>query len=232
MRLANIMMLSLATLSAGEDLIAGNADILESLAPAVATATACFDKIPADRQRELKKVALFVKSKAATGEAAQVTFICTHNSRRSHLAQIWAQTAAAYYGVAGFKAFSGGVKATACNERTIAALKRAGFAVTKATEDKNPQYLVKYSEKAEPIHAYSKLYDAEGNPKENFVAVMTCDHADMNCPVVTGSSLRVPLHYVDPKVSDSTPQEAATYDERSQQIASEMFYMMSLVAKK
>ena len=232
MRLATIMMLSVAALSAQQPVAAGNADILESLAPAVATATAGFDKIPEDRQRELKKVALFIHSKAGAGEAAQVTFICTHNSRRSHLAQIWAQTAAAYYGVANFKAFSGGIEVTACNERTIAALKRAGFAITKATEDKNPQYLVKYSEKAEPIHSYSKLYDAEGNPKQNFVAVMTCDHADMNCPVVSGSSLRVPLHYVDPKASDGTPQEAATYDERSQQIASEMFYLMSLVAKK
>ena len=232
MRLATLLMLTVATLSSEKSLIAGNADILESLAPAVATATANFDKIPEDRQRELKKVASFIRSKTGAGETAQVTFICTHNSRRSQLAQIWAQTAAAYFGVANFKAFSGGVEVTACNERTIAALKRAGFSITKVTEEKNPPYLVKYSEKADPVRSYSKLYDAEGNPKENFVAVMTCDHADMNCPVVIGSSLRVPLHYVDPKTSDGTPQEAATYDERSRQIANEMFYMMSLVAKK
>jgi protein-tyrosine-phosphatase len=206
-------------------------DTLESLQPAITTATTGFAKIPQDRQRELKKIALFVQSKIAAGEPAQVTFICTHNSRRSQLAQVWSQTAAAYYGVTGFKAFSGGIEVTASNERTIAALKRAGFAITEQPAEKNPVYLVKYSEKAEPVRSYSKLYNAEGNPQGNYVAAMTCDHADANCPIVQGASLRVPVHYVDPKIADGKPEEAATYDERSRQIASEMFYMMSLVKR-
>lgn len=208
---------------------AAPADVLETLKPAIAQATASFDKIPADRQRELKKIALFVQSKIAAGESAQVTFICTHNSRRSHFAQIWAQTAAAYYGVTAFKAFSGGIEVTACNERTIAALKRAGFSITSEPAEKNPVYLVKYSDRADPIRSYSKLYQAAENPQSNFLAAMTCDHADGNCPVVQGAVMRVPVHYVDPKVADGKPEEAATYDERSRQIASEMFYLMSLV---
>jgi protein-tyrosine-phosphatase len=208
---------------------AAPADVLESLKPAVAQAMAAFGKIPADRQRELKKIALFVQSKIAAGESAQVTFICTHNSRRSHLSQIWAQTASTYYSVAGFKGFSGGTEATACNERAIAALTRAGFSITSTPAQNNPVYLVKYSDKAEPIRAYSKVYQTPENPQSNFLAAMTCDHADGNCPVVQGAAMRVPVHYVDPKVADGKPEEAATYDERSQQIASEMFYLMSLV---
>ena len=114
----------------------------------------------------------------------------------------------------------------------MAALKRAGFEVTQAAAEStgtNPVYLVKYSKTAEPIRAFSKMYNAEGNPSENYLAAMTCDHADKNCPIVQGSSLRVPIHYVDPKVADGTPTETAVYDERTQQIAREMFYMMSLV---
>ncbi|MFZ4765656.1 MAG: protein-tyrosine-phosphatase [Roseimicrobium sp.] len=204
-------------------------DLLESLEPAASQAIASFATIPEERQRELQEIALFVQSKLTASEPAQVTFICTHNSRRSHLSQVWAQTAAAYYGVTGFEAFSGGTEVTACNERTIAALKRAGFSITSTPAEMNPVYLVTYSANAEPIRSYSKVYQAAENPQSNFLAVMTCDHVDGSCPVVQGAALRVPLHFVDPKVADGKAEEAATYDERSQQIAREMFYLMSVV---
>jgi protein-tyrosine-phosphatase len=211
-------------------LSAKDTDILPNLKPLVEPVTREFDQIPADRQLALKKIALFIRSKVQAKETPQLTFICTHNSRRSHLTQIWAQTAASYYDVPGVKTFSGGVEATACNERTVAALTRAGFTITNSTPgQKNPVYLVKYSERAEPIRAFSKVYSGEGNPKDNFVAVMTCDHADQNCPVVEGSVLRVSIPFVDPKVSDNTEAEAATYDERSRQIAREMFFLMKQV---
>lgn len=209
---------------------AKDTDVLPALKPMIDQITKEFDQIPAERQLMLKKTALFIRSKLQAKETPQLTFICTHNSRRSHLSQIWAQTAAAWYDVVGVKTFSGGTEATACNERTIAALTRAGFAISNSTPgEKNPVYLVKYSGQAEPIRAFSKVYSAEGNPKENFVALMTCDHADKNCPVVEGAVMRVPVHYVDPKVSDGTPQEAATYDERCKQIAREMFFLMKQV---
>jgi protein-tyrosine-phosphatase len=219
-----------AVILAASSLLAKETDVLPSLKPMIDQVTKEFDQIPADRQRALKKVALFIRSKVTAKETPQLTFICTHNSRRSHLSQIWAQTAASYYDVAGVKAFSGGVEATACNERTVAALTHAGFTITNSTPgEKNPVYLVKYSEQADPIRAFSKIYSAEGNPKSNFVALMTCDHADKNCPVVEGSLLRVPVHYEDPKASDGTPAEAATYNERCRQIAREMFFLMKQV---
>jgi hypothetical protein len=58
---------------------------------------------------------------------------------------------------------------------------------------------------------------------------MTCSEADKNCPVVRGAAVRVALPYEDPKVADGTPAEAARYDERSRQIATEMFYLFSEV---
>lgn len=206
---------------------AAETNVLPTVRPLIAQVTKEFDQIPADRQKELKKIALFVKSKAAANETAQLTFICTHNSRRSHLAQLWAQTAAAYYDVPGVKTFSGGIEVTACNIRTVNAMKRAGFSVAESSSGKNPVYLLKYSETAEPLRAFSKIYNKDGNPTENYLAVMTCDHADKNCPVVEGSLMRVPVHYVDPKESDGKPEEEATYDERCKQIAREMFYLMS-----
>jgi arsenate reductase (thioredoxin) len=209
---------------------AKDTDVLPSLSPMISRITQEFDQIPAERQIALKKTALFIRSKLQAKETPQLTFICTHNSRRSHLSQIWAQTAAAWYDVGGVKTFSGGTETTACNERTIAALTRAGFAITNSTPgEKNPVYLVKYSGQAEPIRSFSKVYSAEGNPKNNFVALLTCDHADKNCPVVQGAVMRVPVHYVDPKNSDGTATEAATYDETCRQIAREMFFLMKQV---
>ena len=35
------------------------------------------------------------------------------------------------------------------------------------------------------------------------------------------------MPFVDPKVSDGTPEEAATYDERCAQIAREMLWVMT-----
>ncbi|MGE9296422.1 MAG: low molecular weight phosphatase family protein [Puniceicoccales bacterium] len=210
--------------------MAAQADVLETLQPKVIEVTSEFDQIPAERQRELKKIALFVRSKVKAGEEPQLTFICTHNSRRSHLSQVWAQTAAAYYGVPGVKTYSGGTEATACNERTVRAMRRAGFSIANSTPgEKNPHYLIQYSEDAAPVEAFSKKYFEDGNPDEDFIAVMTCDHADQNCPIVEGSLMRVAIPYVDPKVSDGTDVENATYDERCHQIAREMFYLMSQV---
>lgn len=204
-------------------------DVLATVRPFITKITGEFDKIPADRQKELKKGAAFIRSKIQAGEPAQLTFICTHNSRRSHMAQIWTQTAAAYYGIDGINAFSGGTEATAFNTRAIQALQRAGLSLTDSTGGSNPVYWVKYSDNKPVIRAFSKVYNAEGNPKDNYAALMTCSQADKNCPVVEGSTLRIAIHYEDPKVADNTPEETARYDERNEQIAREMFYLIAHV---
>jgi protein-tyrosine-phosphatase len=210
--------------------VAKDTDVLPALKPMIGQVTEEFDQIPAERQLILKQTARFIRSKLQAKETPQLTFICTHNSRRSHLAQIWAQTAAAWYDVAGVQTFSGGTEATACNARTVATLTRAGFAITNSTPgDANPVYLVQYSRQAEPMRAFSKVYSAEGNPQSQFVALLTCDHADQSCPVVVGAALRVAVHYVDPKAADGTEQEAATYDASCREIAREMLFLMQQV---
>lgn len=188
-----------------------------------------FDAIPADRKKQLKKIALFVESKIKAGEEAKLIYICTHNSRRSHMSQLWAKVAADYYGVEGVSTYSGGTEATAFNPRAVAALERAGFDIKKANDADNPVYEVTYASDAPAQKAWSKRYFDEENPQENFAALMTCSSADKNCPIVNGATLRIAIPYEDPKVADGTPGEAAKYDERSKQIATEMMYCFSLV---
>ncbi len=190
-----------------------------------------FDKITPERKEQLKKITLFLKTKLSAEKKASLVFICTHNSRRSHMSQIWAQTAAEYYGVKGVSCYSGGTEGTAFNPRAVKALTKAGLKITKTSDDKNPVYEVKFSDNVTPLKAFSKKYSDDPNPKSNFCAVMTCSQADKTCPMVEGATFRVAIPYEDPKAFDGTAEEEAKYDDRCRQIAAEMMYIFSQYSK-
>lgn len=187
-----------------------------------------FNSIPSSRKEKLKKVADYIRSKHEKDETAKLNFICTHNSRRSHLAQIWAATAARHYNIENIETYSGGTEATAFNSRAVAALERTGFTIKKQGGE-NPNYQVWFDDQSAPMICFSKPFDDPVNPDNEFAAIMTCSDADENCPFVPGAEFRKPITYRDPKESDGTDQETAIYNERCKQIGSEMFYMMSLV---
>jgi arsenate reductase len=200
-----------------------------TLAAYIAERTAEFDQISPERKAALQKIAQYVDSRAKLGRPAKLTFICTQNSRRSHMAQIWAAAAAAHYSVPGIETFSGGTEATAFNARAVAALQRAGFQITQLDGGANPQYRVEFAVGAMPLVCFSKKYGDQSNPEGDFAAVMTCSAADENCPVINGAMLRVAVAYEDPKLADGAPEETARYDERCRQIAREMLYLFSQV---
>jgi protein-tyrosine phosphatase/arsenate reductase len=188
-----------------------------------------FSEIPRDRKEELDKIALFIQKQVNAAQPVQLTYICTHNSRRSHFGQIWAATAAVYYDIPNVKTYSGGTETSAFNDRAVAACERAGFDITKTSTGENPVYNVSYATDAEPLKAFSKKYDDSSNPQNNFCAIMTCSQADQACPAVKGATARVAVPYDDPKEFDGTAQEAAKYDERCKQIATETLYVFSKV---
>lgn len=187
------------------------------------------DQIPNARQAKLQELAEFVRGHRAARVPIQLTFICTHNSRRSHLSQVWAAVAAAHYRFPAVESFSGGTEATAFNPSAVDALRRAGFVIEANDAVENPRYLVRFSEDGEPLVCFSKVYSSEPNPQSDFCAVMTCSSADQACPLVLGASQRLAIPYDDPKVADGTDQEAAIYDERCAQIARELLYAFSQV---
>lgn len=209
-----------------------NTKLLSPLRPYVTEVANELGMVTAERRLVLDAIAADIAGQLKAGEPAQLTFICSHNSRRSHMSQIWAQTAAYYYGIENIYAYSGGTEATACNCRTVAALRRVGFDIEDATKGDNPVYLVRYAKDRPPIRAYSKLYNADGNPRSHFIALMTCSVADKTCPVVQGAMSRYAIHYADPRLCDDTPTETTAYNERCREIAREMFYIMSEVRKR
>lgn len=186
-----------------------------------------FDSIPASRKETLSKVADYIRSKMDSSEPVRLNFICTHNSRRSHLAQLWTGLAAHHFGL-NIETYSGGTEATAFNPSAVDALARAGFIIHDPGGN-NPKYELSFADDTPPFICFSKTFDDPVNPASGFAAIMTCSDADENCPFVPGSEFRIPVTYRDPKESDGTVNEAITYDERCFQIATEMFYMLSLV---
>lgn len=188
-----------------------------------------FHQIPAERKALLHKLADYLVQQQ--NSLARLNFICTHNSRRSHIAQIWAEAGAAYFGLAGVETYSGGTEATAFNPRAVAALQRAGFQID-SPGGENPPYQVAFAKAYKPLICYSKTFDDPANPESGFAAIMTCSDADENCPFIPGAEFRLPLTYEDPKAADGTPEEAARYDERVRQIGREILYAMQFAAQK
>ena len=188
-----------------------------------------FDVIPKERQALLEELSNYVSSKKESHQAIQLVYICTHNSRRSHFGQIWAQVAANYFNVKNVTSFSGGTEATAFNSNAINAIKRVGFDVKPLDETTNKRYHVVYDETENPIICFSKVYDDAQNPQTNFAAIMTCSDAEENCPFIPGIELRIGTTYNDPKAFDNTPLQDAKYDERCRQIALETLYVFSKV---
>ncbi len=181
------------------------------------------DRIAESRKNTLLSLAEYIR----TSSSPKLNFICTHNSRRSHLGQIWASVAASYFNIEA-ETYSGGTEATAFHANAIKALERAGFEI-KSSRGENPHYQVHFSEDEAPIICFSKKYNDAINPQKDFAAIMTCSEADQECPVVFGASERIKLLYEDPKVADGTSKESEKYDERCKQIAIEMFYVFSNV---
>ncbi|MNF50031.1 Protein ArsC [compost metagenome] len=187
--------------------------------------------ISTERQTILQPLIDFIQAKVSSQEEIRLNLICTHNSRRSHLSQVWAQTAAAYFNIKNVFCYSGGTEATALFPMAAKTLEKSGFKIKTISEGSNPIYAIKYSENEHPIIGFSKTYDDDFNPQSEFAAILTCSQADGGCPFIAGAEKRIPITFEDPKAFDNTPQQAEKYQERSLQIASEMLYVFSQIKK-
>ncbi|WP_242093782.1 low molecular weight phosphatase family protein [Aestuariivivens sediminicola] len=185
-----------------------------------------------DRKMILQPLIDFIQNKVNQNQAIRINFICTHNSRRSHFSQVWAQTLAYYFKINTVFCYSGGTEATALFPMVAETLGNQGYAIQKLSETNNPVYAIKFAENEHPIIGFSKKMDHEFNPKSEFAAIMTCDSANEACPFVPGAEQRVPVTFEDPKAFDNTPQQAQKYLERSIQIATELYYVFSQIESK
>ena len=190
-------------------------------------AITCKQNLSIERKAMLNPLIQFIQDKVDSGYPTNLNFICTHNSRRSHLSQLWAQVAASFYTIPMVNCYSGGTEETALFPKVAETLASQGFIILKIADTDNPIYAIKYSDNEVPVIGFSKKYDDPFNPVSGFAAIMTCSQADDGCPFISGAEKRIPITFEDPKVSDGTPEQTSVYAERSLEIAAEMFYIFS-----
>lgn len=185
--------------------------------------------IPENRKSSLLGLSSSIASLLSQGQKVELLFVCTHNSRRSHFGQLWAAVAASYFGVNKVSTFSAGTEITAVHPNVLKALHEHGFKISSPEGiDRNPTHLVSFGID-QYVTCFSKLVSDSTNPSNHFIAVMTCDEADINCPIVPGAAQRIALTYEDPKIYDGTNKESAAYLSRSEQIATEMLFVFSQI---
>lgn len=189
------------------------------------------EDISTERKKILQSLIDYIQSKVDQNQVVNLNFICTHNSRRSHISQIWAQCLAFHFGFNQVRCYSGGTETTALFPMVVKTLENAGFKIKSIAQTENPIYSIKYASNEHPITGFSKKLDDIFNPSSEFAAIMTCDSANESCPIVDGAEIRIPVTYQDPKAFDQTPQQTEKYQERSSQIATEMFYVFSKIKK-
>ncbi|MFY0643746.1 MAG: protein-tyrosine-phosphatase [Bacteroidia bacterium] len=175
------------------------------------------DLIDVARKLELEKLASNLR---VTG-LQKLIFVCTHNSRRSQLAEIWVNQLSQIWQM-DLQAFSAGSESTAFNNRMVKALRDTGFNIGLVEDGDNPIYQLN-----ELSHLYySKSIGHEQLPKEEFAAVMVCSDADKNCPIIPGVDHRVAIKYEDPKAFDGTELETKAYADKVREIGREMIFLL------
>jgi arsenate reductase len=182
-----------------------------------------------DSSSVLQPLIVAIQEKVDKSEAVNLNFICTHNSRRSHLSQVWAQVASEYFNIPKVYCYSGGTEETALFPKVAETLAGQGLHIFKLSEAHNPVYAIKYDDNALPVIGFSKKYDSPFNPVSKFIAILTCSQADGGCPFIAGADKRFPVTFEDPKTADHTPDQTRIYAERSLEIARSMFYVFSKI---
>ncbi|MFN3404999.1 MAG: protein-tyrosine-phosphatase [Cytophagaceae bacterium] len=190
------------------------------------------DSIPEERKHILNRIAEYVSTSLQNNRKAELIYVCTHNSRRSHFGQVWGRTAAEYYGIKNVNTYSAGTEATSFNPNAIKALEKAGFYISKQAAETNPKYEVYYDMDQPPELCFSKTYQHPSIPTTGLCAIMTCTEADGNCPYIPGTELRISCPYDDPKAFDGTALQDEKYEERCRQIALENLYVFKEVSLK
>jgi arsenate reductase len=182
-----------------------------------------------DRKSLLLNISGFIVDELKSNRTVHLNFICTHNSRRSQLAQVWAHYAIDYFQLNNINSFSGGTETTAFFSNTVKTLQEVGFEFhIKDFSHQNPIYEISFKKMNTKILGFSKVYNDPMN-EQPFMAITTCSNADENCPFISEAVKRFHLPFTDPKIADNTPNALEIYKKTSKLIAGEIGFLIQNV---
>ena len=183
--------------------------------------------IDEDRQTLLLSISEVIQEELKERGKAELIVICTHNSRRSQVGEVWLQAGSDHYNLQQVEAYSGGTEQTAFNPRMVKALTKAGFMINLFESGDNPIYQIQYSYAGwRERQLFSKKYNDSFNPTADFIAILVCDQADEDCPLVVGARHRFFVPYADPKKYDEQLNESFQYDLTVKEIGREFLFML------
>ena len=147
----------------------------------------------------------------------KIVFMCTHNSRRSQLSEVWANILSNRLNLK-LSFFSAGTEKTKVYKEVIETLCRVGVDINKEG---------KLNLTSNTINIYSKTLDEIKEDK--FIGIMNCSDAEKHCPLDPRSKKNIKLFYDDPKKYDRTTKESDEYDRTCRLIASELNAIFKLL---
>ena len=179
--------------------------------------------IRVERKKALDHLAAVINRQISEEGSSVVKFVCTHNSRRSQLAEFCMDILARENGLP-IMSLSAGTESTAFNPRMVKAIESFGFELIKYGQEPNPLYIYRISHN--DLYYYSKKWDEELINYGKNIIVTVCDDAGENCPVIPSTFERIHLNYKDPKAFDNTPDESKAYSDKVIEIGTEMHYII------
>ena len=147
----------------------------------------------------------------------KIVFMCTLNSRRSQLCEVWANILSNRLNLK-LSFFSAGTEKTEVYKEVIETLCRVGVDINKEG---------KLNLTSNTINIYSKTLDEIKEDK--FIGIMNCSDAEKHCPLDPRSKKNIKLFYDDPKKYDGTTKESDEYDRTCRLIASELNAIFKLL---
>lgn len=182
-----------------------------------------------NRKIKLDQIVNAIATDLKKKNKAIVKFICTHNSRRSQLAEFMLDVLAREKKLR-IVALSAGTVATAFEPRMVKAIMAEGFELLEYGQKPNPLYI--YRIEIDDLYYYSKKYDDKLLDAGESTIVTVCSEAETDCPVIPGTGQRIHLPYDDPKAHDNTAKEAEAYESKVMEIGLEMNYVVEEVLKQ
>ena len=189
--------------------------------------TSSFKNIPSSRLQRLDEIVLEINEIFNNKKNLNFLFVCTHNSRRSQFANVWAEIAATFYNLNSIKSYSCGTEKSIVSKNTIEALEDLGLKIHNHPNINNAFHA--FYGKELFIDVFSKKYSDSSISKENTIAIMTCTDADQNCPIIPYAKNRISLNFKDPKRFDNTSYFRMEYQKTAKEIATEIFYIFSKI---
>jgi len=183
------------------------------------------------RTELMERLVNYIAEKSVKNETVNLNFICTHNARRSHIAQSLAAAIAEYKNIQNINCYSGGVEVTQIHPNAVATLQAVHFEIETIQDGTNPRLWAKYGDK-DGLELFSKKYDHQSNPQDGFAAVLVCSDAEEACPFIPTAEIRVPITFDDPKIYDNTPEAQKGYASARDLIAIDLLYIFGLINNK